>query len=74
MEAKRLVEKFEFIYTPKHGSWLNMAEIELHVLNSQCLSRHIATMEDMKKHGKKTEITKILKLIGNSKPKMHVSN
>jgi len=47
-EAKRLVEKFEFIYTPKHGSWLNMAEIELHVLNSQCLSRHIATMEDMK--------------------------
>jgi len=47
-EAKRLVEKFEFIYTPKHGSWLNMAEIELHALNSQCLSRHIATMEDMK--------------------------
>jgi hypothetical protein len=34
-EAKRLRDRFEFIYTPKHGSWLNMAEIELHVLNGQ---------------------------------------
>lgn len=32
-EAKRLRDRFEFVYTPKHGSWLNMAEIELHVLN-----------------------------------------
>lgn len=46
-EAKRLWDRFEFIYTPKHGSWLNMAEIELHVLNGQCLNRHIATMEDV---------------------------
>lgn len=44
-EAKRLWDRFEFIYTPKHGSWLNMAEIELHVLNKQCLNRHIATKE-----------------------------
>ena len=44
-EAKRLRDRFEFIYTPKHGSWLNMAEIELHVLNGQCLNRYIATME-----------------------------
>ena len=44
-EAKRLWDRFEFIYTPKHGSWLNMAEIELHVLNGQCLNRHIATKE-----------------------------
>jgi hypothetical protein len=44
-EAKRLWDRFEFIYTPKHGSWLNMAEIELHVLNGQCLNRHIAAME-----------------------------
>jgi len=43
-EARQLREKFEFIYTPKHGSWLNMAEIELHVLNGQCLNRHIPTM------------------------------
>jgi len=52
MEAKRLIDKFEFINTPKHGSWLNMAEIELHILNSQCLNRHIATVEDMKKEVK----------------------
>jgi len=47
-EAKRLRDRFEFIFTPKHGSWLNMAEIELHVLNGQCLSRHIATVEEIR--------------------------
>jgi transposase len=47
-EAKRLIDRFEFVYTPKHGSWLNMAEIELHILNSQCLDRHIATIEEIK--------------------------
>jgi hypothetical protein len=47
-EAKRLWDRFEFIFTPKHGSWLNMAEIELHVLNGQCLNRHIATREKVK--------------------------
>lgn len=47
-EAKRLRDRFEFIYTPKHGSWLNMAEIELHVLNSQCLNRHISTLSEIK--------------------------
>jgi hypothetical protein len=47
-EAKRLWDRFEFVFTPKHGSWLNMAEIELHVLNGQCLNRHIATMEIIK--------------------------
>jgi hypothetical protein len=35
------VERFEWHYTPKHGSWLNMAEIELSVLSSQCLDRRI---------------------------------
>jgi len=44
-EAKRLWDRFEFVYTPKHGSWLNMAEIELHVLTGQCLNRHISTRE-----------------------------
>jgi len=44
-EAKRLYDRFEFIFTPKHGSWLNMAEIELHVLSGQCLNRYISTME-----------------------------
>lgn len=46
-EAKRIWDKFEFIFTPKHGSWLNMAEIELHVLNGQCLNRHIATIGEV---------------------------
>jgi hypothetical protein len=40
-EARRLVERFEWHYTPKHGSWLNMAETELSVLSSQCLGRRI---------------------------------
>ena len=40
-EAKRILDKLEFHYTPKHGSWLNMAEIELSVLARQCLERRI---------------------------------
>ena len=44
-EAKRLWDRFEFVFTPKHGSWLNMTEIELNVLNGQCLNRHIDTIE-----------------------------
>ena len=40
-EARRLVERFEWHYTPKHGSWLNMAEAELSVLSGQCLDRRI---------------------------------
>lgn len=40
-EARRLAEKVEIHYTPKHGSWLNMAEIELSVLSRQCLNRRI---------------------------------
>lgn len=48
-EAKRIWDRFEFIYTPKHGSWLNMTEIELHVLMGQCLNRRIDNIETMKK-------------------------
>jgi transposase len=40
-EAKRILDQLEFHWTPKHGSWLNMAEIELSVLNRQCLNRYI---------------------------------
>ena len=47
-KAKRLWDRLEFVYTPKHGSWLNMAEIELQVLNGQCLKRHLSTMEMVK--------------------------
>ena len=44
-EAKRIWDRFEFVYTPKHGSWLNMAEIELNILNRQCLNRRIDSID-----------------------------
>jgi len=47
-EAKRIWDRFEFVYTPKHGSWLNMAEIELNVLVHQCLNRRIDNIEEVK--------------------------
>lgn len=47
-EAKRIWDRFELIHTPKHGSWLNMAEIELNVLMRQCLKRRIDNIETMK--------------------------
>lgn len=46
-EADRLIERFEVHYTPKHGSWLNIAEIEIGVLTGQCLSRRIPDRETM---------------------------
>ena len=47
--AKGLWEKFQFVFTPKHGSWLNMAEIELNVISGQCLNRRIDDIEIVKK-------------------------
>jgi hypothetical protein len=47
-EAKRIWDRLEFIYTPKHGSWLNMAEIELNVLTKQCLNRRIDKIKTVK--------------------------
>ena len=46
-KARRLAERLEIHYTPKHGSWLNMAEIELSALCRQCLNRRIADLERM---------------------------
>jgi hypothetical protein len=43
-EARRLVEKLEVHFTPKHGSWLNMAEIELSILSRQCLDQRISSI------------------------------
>ena len=40
-EAKRLADKLEIHYSPKHGSWLDMAEIEIGILSRQCLNRHL---------------------------------
>lgn len=46
---KRIRDRFEFVYTPKHGSWPNMAEIELNFLIGQCLNRRIDTVQIMQK-------------------------
>jgi hypothetical protein len=46
-QARRLAERFEVHHTPKHGSWLNVAEIELSVLARQCLDRRIASIEEL---------------------------
>jgi hypothetical protein len=46
-QARRIAERLEWHYTPKHGSWLNMAEIELSVLHRQCLDRRIESAEEM---------------------------
>ena len=48
-QARRIAEKLEWHYTPKHGSWLNMAEIELSVLSRQCLGRRIESAEEMER-------------------------
>lgn len=47
-EARRIASKLEIHYTPKHGSWLNMAEIELSILSRQCLDRRIPDQETLK--------------------------
>ena len=46
--ARRIVERLQFHNTPKHGSWLNMAEIELSVLKRQCLDRRIADQDTLR--------------------------
>jgi hypothetical protein len=48
-QARRLARKFEFIYTPVHGSWLNMAEIEISVLVRQCLKRRLPDIETLQR-------------------------
>jgi len=57
-EAKRLADRFEFHYTPKHGSWLDMAEIELGILGRQCLSRRIDNVNDLRRETKAWETTR----------------
>ena len=48
-KAKQLWDRFDFVFTPKHGSWLNMAEIELNVLTGQCLNRSIDNIEEVRR-------------------------
>ncbi len=76
-EARRLVERFEWHYTPKHGSWLDPAESELGVLSSQCLNRRIAdkqTLVDERPPGSTTAIPDAPKPTGTSQPPTHASN
>lgn len=46
-EADRILERIEFYYTPKHGSWLNMAEIEINMMDRECLARRIGEAENL---------------------------
>jgi len=48
-EARRILEKIDFHYTPKHGSWLNMAEIEINMMDKECLNRRIGQKEILQK-------------------------
>jgi hypothetical protein len=54
-EARRLVNRLEFHYTPKHGSWLNVAEIELSALTTQCLDRRIPDLQTLRQEIKAWE-------------------
>ena len=54
-EARRMIDKLEFHYTPKHGSWLDMAEIELSILSRQCLDRRIPTQDILRREVKAWE-------------------
>ena len=47
-QAKALWERFEFVYTPKHGSWLNVAEAEISVMSRQCLNRRIDSIDEVR--------------------------
>jgi len=65
-KAKKIWDRFEFVYTPKHGSWLNMAEIELNVLMGQCLAGRIPDIEKVK-----TEVKAWQKARNNKKAKIN---
>lgn len=57
-QAKSLLARFHFGYTPKHGSWLNMAQIELNVLTGQCLNRRISHIEAVTREVKAWELAR----------------
>lgn len=60
-EAHRLTSKLHFVHTPKHGSWLNMIEIEFAALTRQCLDRRIPSMDLLKKEGRWVNIERFQK-------------
>ena len=63
-EARRLSERFEFHYTPKHGSWLNIAEIELSVLGRQCTKDFFANAEELRQRVMAWETERNTKTVG----------
>ena len=60
-EARRIVDRLEFHYTPRHGSWLDMAEIELSILSRQCLGRRIPDQDTLRRKSKlgRISVTKV---------------
>ncbi len=76
-EARRLADRVELHYTPKHGSWLNMAEIELSVLSQQCLDRRLAdraTLERRSRPGRLPATLPVVASTGASRPRMRGSS
>ena len=76
-EARRIARKLEWHYTPKHGSWLNMAEIELRVLQRQCLHRRIPDADTLKREsrpGNTSAMQSRLPSIGAFRSLMHARN
>ena len=76
-EARRIAERLEVHYTPKHGSWLNMAEIEIGVMNRQCLNRRIPDQSVLKQEAEAWQTQRNrdgIRWTGASPPQMHASN
>ncbi len=63
-QARRIAERLEIHYTPKHGSWLNMAEIELSVLAGQCLDQRIESMERLRREVEAWELARNERQVG----------
>jgi hypothetical protein len=63
-QARRIAEKLEIPYTPKHGSWLNMAEIELSVLSRQCLDRRIESSQELRREVEAWEDDRNERMVG----------
>jgi hypothetical protein len=63
-QARRIAEKLEWHYTPKHGSWLNMAEIELAALTKQCLDRRIGSSEELRRQVAAWELERNERMVG----------
>ncbi|NGZ07448.1 MAG: hypothetical protein G8237_13960 [Magnetococcales bacterium] len=76
-EARRILDRLEIHYTPKHGSWLNMAEIELSVLSGQCLDRRIPDKETLDREvsaWEKKQNQKTARWIGSARLRTRGSN